>query len=216
MLTTSPAAAPAPATLPLFAASPAPTRFQVSSMPRPCSHNCSGRAARSTAARCVPRWRPPSGLRCRRRLGVEGRLRSRRSGAGAFSSQIRQCHASPRGLMHRDARHARPPRRAAAVADAPLRGIRALPAILDADHAGLRRRRGSGAECCRPRSRTLRRHRPPGDLRRARPGAARLERNRRHPRRTSRPPVPRRPPSAATTPSRSTTGSIRRSGPASC
>ena len=79
-----------------------------------------------------------------------------------------------------------------AVADPPLGGIRALPAILDADRARLCRRRSGRADPGRSRARTLGRHRPAGDLRRARQSAARPERDRRHPRRTARPPVPRR------------------------
>ena len=102
------------------------------------------------------------------------------------------------------------------VANAPLRGIRAPPAILDADRARLCRRRSGRADPRRPGARTLGRHRTAGDLCRTRQGAARPERDRRYTRRPARPPVPRRSPSPATTPSRSTTGSIRRSGRASC
>ncbi len=58
--------------------------------------------------------------------------------------------------------------------------------------ARLCRRRGGRSDPGRPRARTLRRHRPAGDLRRARQGAACPERDRRHPRRAPRPPVPRR------------------------
>ena len=79
-----------------------------------------------------------------------------------------------------------------AVADPPLGGIRTLPAILDADRTRLCRRRSGGADRGRSRARTLGRHRLAGDLRRARQSAARLERDRRHPRRIARPPVPRR------------------------
>ncbi len=49
-----------------------------------------------------------------------------------------------------------------------------------------------------------------------RQSAAGTQRDRRHPRRTARAPVPRHRRSPATTPSRSTTGSIRRSGRAWC
>ena len=129
--------------------------------------------------------------RCRRGVGVEGRLRGPRSGPGLVPAQIRQRDAHARGLGRGDARDADPPRRKARVADPPLGGIRTLPAILDADRARLCRRRGRSADPQRRRSRTVGRHRPAGDLRRARQSTACPERDRRDPCRTARPPVPR-------------------------
>ena len=81
---------------------------------------------------------------------------------------------------------------AAPVADPPLGRIRALPAVLDAVGTRLCRCRGGSAVPQRRRARTVGRHRIAGDLRRARQSAACLERDRRDPRRTARPPVPRR------------------------
>src|ERR1700736_4447282 len=111
---------------------------------------------------------------------------------GPVSAQIRWCHARPRGLCRCDARHAHAAGRAAAVADAPVRGIAAATAVLDPDHARLRHRLGGCPDTCRPRAGTLRRNGRPGDLRRARQGAACLERDRRDARRAARPPLSRR------------------------
>src|SRR6202011_4497253 len=109
-----------------------------------------------------------------------------------FLSKFGRRDARPGGFLRGDARHAHATGRAAAVADAPVRGIPAPPAVLDSDHARLRRCRGGCMDVGRPRSRTLRRDGPLGDLRRARQGAARPERDRRDTRRAARPPVSRR------------------------
>ena len=98
MLATSTAAA-RPAVLPLFAAAPAPDRvsglFQAATeLARLLGQ---GRAARQPRA-CARRWRRRSAPRTRRRLGLEGCLRSRRGGAGAVPAQIRPRHANPRRL----------------------------------------------------------------------------------------------------------------------
>ena len=135
MLATS-AAAARPAVLPLFAAAPAPDR--VSGLFHAATELArllgQGRALDSRALA-----RGDGGgvrrLGCGRRLGLEGFLRSRRSGAGAVPAQIRPRHAQPRRVRRCDARHADPARRAAAVADPPLGGKQPLPAILDADRA---------------------------------------------------------------------------------
>ena len=110
--------------------------------------------------------------RCRRGVGVEGRLRGARSGPGIVPAQIRQRDAHARGLGRGDARDADPPRRKARVADPPLGGIRALPAVLDAVGTRLCRRRGRCADPQRRRSGTVGRHRAAGDLRRACQSAA--------------------------------------------
>ena len=95
------------------------------------------------------------------------------------------------GSRRRDARDADPARRAAAVADPPLGGKQPLPAILDADRARLRRRRSRGNHAGRSRPRTLGRDGPAGDLRRTGRRRSRAERDRRHPRRAARAPLPR-------------------------
>ena len=191
MLATSTAAA-RPAVLPLFAAAPAPDNGFG-------AFSCRNRAR--APARPGPRPRQPGaafgdggGLRrlgCRGRLGLEGCLRSRRGGAGVVPAQIRPCHANPRRLRHRDARDADPARRAAAVADPPLGGKQPLPAILDADRVGSRRRRSRCNHRGRSRPRTLGRDGPVGDFRRTGRRRSRAERDRRHPRRVARPPLPR-------------------------
>ena len=99
------------------------------------------------------------------------------------------------------------------VADPPLRGIRAVPAIFDPDHARLCCRRGGGADPFRPRSRTFGRDGAAGDLCRARQSASGAQRDRRDARRAARPIVSRRSARRpGTTPSRSTTISHRLSG----
>ena len=82
-------------------------------------------------------------------------------------------------------------RRTPAVADPAFGGSRTAPAILDPDPARLRRRRSGKADAGRPGPRTFGRHRPAGDLRRARESAAGAQRNRRHARRAARPSFPR-------------------------
>src|ERR1700730_12464591 len=65
-----------------------------------------------------------------RGVGVEGRLRGARGGASPVPVQIRQRDARPGGFLRGDARHAHATGRAAAVADAPARGMPAPPAAL--------------------------------------------------------------------------------------
>ena len=127
-------------------------------------------------ARAGPRARQPRAAfrhgdrvlrhRRRRRLGVEGRLRGARSRPGIVPAQIRRGDALARGLSRGDAGDADAACRAARLADPPLGGIRALPAILDTDRARLCRRRSGHADSGRFRARTLGRHRLAGDLRR--------------------------------------------------
>ena len=135
MLATS-AAAARPAVLPLFAAAPAPDR--VSGLFHAATELArllgQGRALDSRALRSAME----AAFGASDAAGAwawKDCLRSRRGGAGAVPAQIRPCHANPRRLRHRDARHADPARRAAAVADPPLGGKQPLPAILDADRA---------------------------------------------------------------------------------
>ena len=103
-----------------------------------------------------------------------------------------------------------------AVADPPLRGIRALPAILDADALGFV---AAEAAMLTPADLVLEPSAGTGmlaifaELAKARLA---LERDRRHPRRTCSAACSATSPSPGTTPSRSTTGSIRRSGRAWC
>ena len=140
-------AAPAAATLPLVpAASPARQGFG----PDSC-RDVAGAIARARPCDRQPGIALGDGDRVlrqrrRRRLGVEGRLRGARSGAGHVPAQIRRRDAHPRRLGRGDARDADAPRRAAADPDPPLGGIRALPAILDAVSAWLCRRRSGHAD----------------------------------------------------------------------
>ena len=82
-------------------------------------------------------------------------------------------------------------RRTPAVADPAFGGSRTAPAILDPDPARLRRRRSGKADAGRRFEGQVGRHRPAGDLRRARESAAGAQRNRRHARRAARPSFPR-------------------------
>jgi len=52
---------------------------------------------------CAWRWRTPSGLRCRRRMGLEGGLRRVRGRDRPVPSQVRSGHALARGLVGRHA-----------------------------------------------------------------------------------------------------------------
>ena len=106
--------------------------------------------------------------RRRRRVGVEGRLRGARSRPDLVPAKIRRGDALPRGLSRGDAGDAESLGPAARVADPPLRGIRAPPAILDTDRTRLCRRRSGHADAGRFRARTFGRHRLAGDLRRTR------------------------------------------------
>ena len=99
-----------------------------------------------------------------------------------FGTAMRSRRAAPRWTT---------PRRRARVADAPLGGSRALPAILASDCAWLCCRRGGSVDRGRFRARTVGRHRLARDLRQIGEIAAHPERDRRHPLRAARPPVPR-------------------------
>jgi hypothetical protein len=59
-------------------------------MPRHCSRNCWARAARSTAAPCVLRWRPPSAPPTRTAHGSRGLTRL----AGRIPPQTRRSEES--------------------------------------------------------------------------------------------------------------------------
>jgi hypothetical protein len=179
-----------------------PPAFPVRRSPRQGLGACSRRDIARFSAGPGPRARQPCAplrhggrlrrLRRGRAVGVEGRLRGARGRANPVPAQIRRRHARPGGFPRGDARHAHARRRAAAFADAPLRGIPAPPAVLDPHHARLRRGRGRRLEFGRPRPGAVRWHGASGDLRRARQGPPHSQRNRRDARRAARPPVPRR------------------------
>ncbi len=187
---------------------PDPRRDLAGPAPRPGPRDRQPRAAFGDGERVLRQRR-------RRHLGVEGRLRGVRGRADHVSAQIRRRDAHPRGLSRRDARDDDPARVTSADADPALRGIRAVPAILDAIGARFRRRRSGRHHAFRSRARTLGRHRNAGDLRRT---GQRALHSTKSPRRgpACLPACSAASRSPATTPSRSTTGSTRRSGRAWC
>ena len=169
-----------------------PTGFRGFFMPQPNSRACSGRAAPSTAGRCARRWRRRSAPRMRPAPGP-GRTptkpprRRRCLFLRKFGRAMRTRAGSAAAMLDMLTRLGR----TAAVADPPFGGKQPLPAILDADRAWASpppkplRSRG------RSRPRTLGRNGPVGDLRRTGRRRSGAERDRRHPRRIARPPLPR-------------------------
>jgi hypothetical protein len=181
MLVLSSTAAPAAATLPLFLPQAPPDKVSglIHAATLLAQLLGQGRAADSGALRSAMET-VFCGSDAGRRVGVEGRLRGPRGGAGVVPAQVRRGDAHTRGLGRRlriksgagYARDADAARRTSAVADPAFGGIRTAPAILDADTARLRRRPSGSTDAGRPRPRAFGRHGPAGDLRRARESAA--------------------------------------------
>ena len=191
---TSASAAPAAATLPLFLPQAPPDKVSglIHAATLLAQLLGQGRAARQPCAALGDGGR----LRRHRRgrgVGVEGRLRGARGGAGAVPAQIRR---------RRCARARARPRRCSTCSRASPSGCRRRRAAPRNPSSfqqfstpialGFVAAEAAALTAGRPRSGTVGRHGPPGDLRRARQGAARPERDRRHARRAARPPVPRR------------------------
>ena len=135
---------------------------------------------RPAARRRDPPGGHDAGLRrigCRRRLGLEGRLRGSRSRRRAVRAALRPCHApTSRSRTARaapDAGDAGRDRRAGAVAHEALRGAGPPAAVLDAAAARLCRAPGRRHPAGRHRAGALGRHRHArghGRMRDGRPG----------------------------------------------
>ena len=194
MPTTSPAAARAPATLPLFL--PQAPADKVSGLFHAATLLAQllgpGPRARQPRA-CAPRWRPPSAAPTRKGRG-SGRTPTRRSKRRRSCSCANSAAPCAPGRARGAAMLAMLTRLAERLPSQTRRSEESqhFQQFSTPDHARLRRRRGGRADRGRPRPGAVRRHGAAGDLRRARQGAARPQRNRRHPRRAARPPVPRR------------------------
>ena len=169
-----------------------PTGFRGFFMPQPSLRACSGRAAPSTAGRLRSAMEAAFGASdAAGAWAWKDAYEAAEAAQVLFLRKFGRAMRTRAGSRHRDARDAEPDRRASAVADPPLGGKQPLPAILDADRLGSRRRRSRFNHRGRSRSRTLGRDGPVGDLRRTGRRRSRAERDRRHPRRVARPSLPR-------------------------
>ena len=128
--------------------------------------------------------------RRRRRLGMEGRLRGARSGPDAVPAKIRQRDALPRRLGRGDARDAQSLARRLASQTRRSKESERLQQFSTPSALGFVAAEAA-AQPPATRSRTVGRDRVARDLRRTRQSPARLERDRRDPRRAPRSPVPR-------------------------